>query len=97
MHVRMRVPISGARGDGAWPPAGGTMHVSEQEAHELQQAGLADIIPDDAGPEDHPAAREPEPEDEPEPDEPKTEQASRPIVAETATATSTRRTRPGAK
>jgi hypothetical protein len=90
VKIRMRVSISGARGDGAWPKPGEVMDVGETEAHELQQAGIADIVPDDATPEDHPEAREPDP-------EPEVETATVAVPAETASTApgSTRRQRPG--
>ena len=42
MRIRMRLGISGGRGDGTpWPPPGGELDVGDEEGAQLCAAGLA--------------------------------------------------------
>ena len=45
MRIRMRLGISGGRGDGTpWPPPGGELDVSDEEGAQLCAARLADPV-----------------------------------------------------
>ena len=42
MHVKMKVGVSGNRGDGTeWPPVGGKIEVPDAEGKDLCDAGMA--------------------------------------------------------
>lgn len=57
MRVRMKVGISGGRGDGTdWPNVGGTLEVPDAEGKDLCGAGMAEQVDDE-----RPAKVEPEP------------------------------------
>lgn len=47
MRVRMRVSMSGARDNENWPGVGETLVLGDDEAMELQRAGIADLVPED--------------------------------------------------
>lgn len=48
MKVRMKVEISGARDDSAWPAIGGELVVSDREGAELCAVGYAEPVAEPA-------------------------------------------------
>lgn len=48
MKVRLKIPMSGLRGDGSdWPPVGTEMDVDAEEGAHLCQAGIAEPVVED--------------------------------------------------
>ena len=47
MRVRMRVSMSGSRDGETWPGVGATLVLGDDEARELQRAGIVDLVPGD--------------------------------------------------
>lgn len=48
MKVKLKIPMSGLRGDGSdWPPIGSVLEVDDEEGAHLCQAGICEPVVED--------------------------------------------------